>query len=184
VYGSTRNTHLCITLHIEHCEHLERFDPCGWGHCCLKQVGPHTQWCGIRHQWNTIICYTAAKKPENSHLHFASVLPACIHSNFFSMVQQPLVRQCLLIIEVSCWHSDTPHLVGLLGMSDQSNTETSTWQYMVITRDRHSCLWWVWTHSPGKQVATDSVLKRCGHWDQHVYGTLFHIRPEQGSVAQ
>jgi hypothetical protein len=29
--------------------------------CCLKKVGPLTQWCGIRHQRNTIICYTAAK---------------------------------------------------------------------------------------------------------------------------
>jgi len=27
-------------------------------------------------------------------------------------------------------------------MSDQSNSETSTRQYMTITRDRHSCLRW------------------------------------------
>jgi len=44
------------------------------------------------------------------------------------MGQQPLVDQGLLIIEVSQSHSKTPHPVGLLWTSDQSDAETSTLQ--------------------------------------------------------
>jgi len=45
---------------------------------------------------------------------------------FFSMEQQPLVGQNLLINEASSLHSDTPHLVGLLWTNDQPDEETST----------------------------------------------------------
>jgi hypothetical protein len=45
------------------------------------------------------------------------------------MGEQPLVGQALLIIEASRSHSDTPHSVGLLWTSDQSDTETSTWKH-------------------------------------------------------
>jgi hypothetical protein len=34
---------------------------------------------------------------------------------------------------------DTPHSVGLLWTSDQSDLETSTWQHTTLTRDRHPC---------------------------------------------
>jgi hypothetical protein len=47
-------------------------------------------------------------------------------SLFFSVAQQPLVGQVLLFIEASRSHSDTPHLVGLLWMSDQPDAETPT----------------------------------------------------------
>jgi hypothetical protein len=43
---------------------------------------------------------------------------------FFSMVRQPLVSLGLLIVEASRSHSDTPHSVGLLWTSDQSDAET------------------------------------------------------------
>ena len=43
---------------------------------------------------------------------------------FFTMNQQPLVGQGLLIIEDSHSHSDTLHSVGLLWMSDQLVAET------------------------------------------------------------
>jgi hypothetical protein len=42
-----------------------------------------------------------------------------LQSIIFPMAQQPLVGQGLLIIEASQSLSDTPHLVGLLWMSDQ-----------------------------------------------------------------
>ena len=42
------------------------------------------------------------------------------------MVQQPLVGQGLVIIEASQSHADTPRSVGLLWMSTQPDTETST----------------------------------------------------------
>jgi hypothetical protein len=44
----------------------------------------------------------------------------------FSIAQQPIVGQGFLIIEASRSHSDTPHSVGLLWMSDQPDTETAT----------------------------------------------------------
>ena len=44
---------------------------------------------------------------------------------FFPMAQQPLAGQGL-IIEASRSHTDTPHSVGLLWMSDQPDAETST----------------------------------------------------------
>jgi len=43
-----------------------------------------------------------------------------------TMAQQSPVGQGLLIIEDSRSHSDTPHSVGLLWTSDQSDAETST----------------------------------------------------------
>jgi len=42
------------------------------------------------------------------------------------MVQQPLVRQGLYIIEDSRSYSEAQHLVGLLCTSDQPDAETST----------------------------------------------------------
>ena len=55
----------------------------------------------------------------------------------YPMVQQPLVGQGLLIIEAPQSHSDTPQLVGVLWMSDQPDTQTSTWQHTTLTTDRH-----------------------------------------------
>jgi hypothetical protein len=45
-------------------------------------------------------------------------------SVFFTMAQQPLVGQGLLIIEDSWSHSDTPHSVGLPWTSDQPVAQT------------------------------------------------------------
>jgi hypothetical protein len=59
---------------------------------------------------------------------------------FFSMAQQPLVGQDFLIVEASRSHLDTPHMVGLLWMSDQPDAETSTWQHTTLTRHRNPCL--------------------------------------------
>jgi hypothetical protein len=49
------------------------------------------------------------------------------------------VGQGLLIVEDSWSHSDTPHSVGLLWTSDQTDVETSTWQHTTLTTDRHPC---------------------------------------------
>jgi hypothetical protein len=57
----------------------------------------------------------------------------------FSMLQQPLVGQCLLIINASLSNSDSPHSVGLLCRNDQPYAENSTWQHSKLTRDKHSC---------------------------------------------
>jgi hypothetical protein len=44
---------------------------------------------------------------------------------YFIMAQQTLVGQGLRVIEASRSHSDTPHSVGLLWTSDQSDAEIS-----------------------------------------------------------
>jgi hypothetical protein len=59
--------------------------------------------------------------------------------SFFNLACQPLAGQGLLIIEDSRSHSDTPQSIGLFWTSDQSDTETSTWQHTPFTRDRHPC---------------------------------------------
>ena len=53
---------------------------------------------------------------------------------FFFVSQQPLLN-----IEVSWTHSDIPQSVGLLWTSDQPDAETSTWQHITRTTDRHPC---------------------------------------------
>jgi len=42
------------------------------------------------------------------------------------MAQQPLVDLVLFIIEASLSHSDTPHSIGLLWISDETDEQTST----------------------------------------------------------
>jgi hypothetical protein len=39
--------------------------------------------------------------------------------------------------EVSLSHSETPHSVGFLWISDQSDAEISTWQHTILTTDRY-----------------------------------------------
>jgi hypothetical protein len=51
------------------------------------------------------------------------------------MGQQPLVVQVLLIIDASLSHSHTPHSVGLLWKSDQTDVETWTWQHTTLKTD-------------------------------------------------
>ena len=53
----------------------------------------------------------------------------------FSMTQQSLVGQSVLIIEASRSHS-----VGLLWTSDQPDAHTSTWRNTALTKDRYPCL--------------------------------------------
>jgi hypothetical protein len=43
------------------------------------------------------------------------------------MAREPIVGQGLLIVEASRSHSDTPHPVGLLWTSDQSDAEAATY---------------------------------------------------------
>jgi len=51
------------------------------------------------------------------------------------------VGQGHLIIEASQPHSDSPHLVGLLWVSEQPDTETTTWQHTTSTRQTYAPQW-------------------------------------------
>jgi hypothetical protein len=54
------------------------------------------------------------------------------------MAQQTPVGQGHLISDNLWLYSDTPHMVGLLWMSDQPGAENSAWQHTTLTADRHS----------------------------------------------
>jgi hypothetical protein len=83
-------------------------------------------------------------------------------SPYPSMARHPLVCQGLLIVEASQSHSDTPHSVGLLWMSDQSEAETSTWQHTTLTWDRLSCPSGIGTRKPSKRAAAVPRLRPRG----------------------
>jgi len=59
---------------------------------------------------------------------------ALFQNNLFTMAQQSLVGQ-VLIIKDSRSHSDTWQSVGLLCKSDQPDAESSTWQHTTLKRD-------------------------------------------------
>jgi len=53
--------------------------------------------------------------------------------SFFSITQQPIVAQDLLIIEALQSHSDKQYSVGFLWMIDQPDAETSTIKHTTFT---------------------------------------------------
>ena len=82
----------------------------------------------------------------------------------FSTAEQPLVDEGLFIIDVSWWHSDTPHSVEILWISDQHNAEASTWQHTAFIRDKTPV--GIRTRNPSKQAAAGTRLRLRGHWDR------------------
>jgi hypothetical protein len=76
----------------------------------------------------------------------------------FSMAQQPLVGQGLLIIEATWSHPNTPHSAGL-GTSDQPVTETCTRKHTALMTDRHPCPGWIRNLNPSKRAAADPRLR-------------------------
>jgi hypothetical protein len=90
------------------------------------------------------------------------------------MALQPLVGQGLLIIEDSRSHSDTPQSAELIWASDQSDAETSIWQHITLTTDRHAP-GGIRNSNPSKQAAADPRLRQRGHWDRSVQIHTFAI---------
>jgi len=74
------------------------------------------------------------------------------------MTKQPLTGQGLLITEPSLSHSDTPNFVGVLWTTDQPNTETSTWQYTTLKKEKHSCHRRYWNPNLSRWAAADPTL--------------------------
>ena len=99
------------------------------------------------------------------------------------MLRQPVVGQGLLIVEASRSHSITPHSVGLLRTSDQPDAETSTWQHIIFSRDRHPY------HKrdlnpQSQQAAIDLRLRPRGHRDVSVRAYVsFFITGQQRQCA-
>ena len=87
----------------------------------------------------------------------------------------------LLTVEVLRSHSDTPHLVGLLWVSEQPVAETSTWTHNTHERYDNHAPSGIQTSNPSKWVAADSHLRLREHWDnwkflrkQHYKQLLIH----------
>jgi len=74
------------------------------------------------------------------------------------MTPKPPVAQCLLIIEASPSHTNTPHLVELLWTNDQPDSETSTSQHTTLTRDNFRASGGIRTRNPSKRGAADPCL--------------------------
>ena len=94
---------------------------------------------------------------------------ACLVDTIFTVAQQPLVSQELLIFEVLRSHSDTAYSIGLLWRGDQSDAETSTSQLTTLTRDIHAPDN-ILTCSPSNWTAADLCV---GHGGTEI-GLLAH----------
>ena len=70
------------------------------------------------------------------------------------------VGQGVLITEAAWSHS-----AGLLWMSDQAVTDTSTWQHTTLTSDR-CAPGGIRTRNPSQQAAADTRIRPRGHWDR------------------
>jgi hypothetical protein len=87
-------------------------------------------------------------------------------TKFFSIAQQPLLVQGLIIMQASLSHSDTLHSVWLLWTSDQSDADTSTWQHTTLTRERYRCNRRDSKQQSRQATAENPRLIKFGHWYQ------------------
>ena len=92
---------------------------------------------------------------------------------FFSMAQQPLVCQGLLIVEASRSHSDTPHSVWLLWTSDQPGRKDLYLTTHKTHKRRHPCTWGIQTRSPSKRTAAETCLRLRGRRDRQEIGNTW-----------
>jgi hypothetical protein len=104
---------------------------------------------------------TPPKTSCTSHIR-QTILPTALF--FFSMAQQPIVGQGLLIIKGSLSHSNTPHSVGLLWKRDGPVSANSIWHHITQQIDIHAP-GGLRTRSPNKLAAKDPHLRPRGHWD-------------------
>ena len=136
---------------------------------------PHVRFChyerlwGLAYQWQVMVSYPFSDRQENRILfdilielrHRPTRLFICLFALFVFLALQPIVvvfsqpsnglypphfRGFLIT------HNDAPQSVGLLWMSDQSIAETSTWQHITITTDKHPCP--RWDSNPQSQKAS------------------------------
>jgi len=74
---------------------------------------------------------------------------------YFPMPQQPLVGQGILLFEALQLHTGTPHLVGLLWISDQPYSETSNWQHTTLAKSMSA-------------AGFEASIPASGRWQNHV----------------
>ena len=92
-------------------------------HCVGSWVGPRACLAGFGKEKTFPPCRYSSTEPPNP---YSSHYTDWASSPPPPMALQPMVGQGLIIIEGSLSHPDTPHSVGLLWTSDQSDEQTST----------------------------------------------------------
>jgi len=97
---------------------------------------------------------------------YSFMLVACL-CVFFSHGSTASMSLGLIIVRVLRLHSDTPHSIELLWISDQPVTETYTWQRTTHRTAIHA-FGRIQTCNPSKQVTTDPHLRPCSLWDQQL----------------
>jgi len=110
---------------------------------------------------------------ETSELH-------CIHTYTHTHVyiclyfhdSTALVRQVLLVGDVSKSHADTPHSVWLLWTNDRPVAETFTWQHSQETGIH--AYGKIRSHNPSNRAVADSLLRPRDH--RIVNGVYRHLR--------
>jgi hypothetical protein len=87
----------------------------------------------------------------------------------FSPALQPSAGYGLLISRgFLITHNDALHSVGLFRKSDQLVAETSTWQHITHTADKHPCPRLDSNPDRSRRAAVDLRLTPRSHWDRHV----------------
>ena len=76
---------------------------------------------------------------EGKHTQTEIITESQEYSFFLPVSQQPYWGLGRLIGKVPRFHTDTPHSEGLLWTSDRPAPDTSSWQHITLTRDRHTC---------------------------------------------
>jgi hypothetical protein len=112
---------------------------------------------------------------------------------FLSVTQQPKSERDCLVVEVRRSHMirhTHTQSVGLLLKSDPSDAETSTLQYITLTRDRHPSPRWDSNSQFQKRVASELCLRQHGrrdgqththtHTHTHMYKYFIHTFPFWG----
>jgi len=78
------------------------------------------------------------------------------------------VGQGILIVEASRSHSDTSLSVVFLWTSDQSKSETSTWQHTTSQATDVHATGENRTRNPSKRAEADPPLRPRGNWQRYM----------------
>ena len=126
----------------------------------LKHIDGKTPWRRfLRPVWN-FLCLPY--RPTSLPLLPADATARLIQLFFFTMAQQPLVGQGVLIDQDSRSHSSTPHSEGRVTIATQRPLTTHSTQQTDIHASGG-----IRTHNPNKQAAADPRLRPCGGRVRH-----------------
>ena len=107
-----------------------------------------------QHTPNSLTPIKQSTDHHTAYCHETQTTGQILVKNFLLPWRNSMVGQCHMVIEDSRSYSDTTQSVGLLWTSDQPAGDTSTWQQIMLTTDRHP--WPRWDSNPQPQKAGGS----------------------------